>query len=263
VLLTRAHRGMTLVSSAGPALHIEASAREVFDVVGAGDTVIATLSLALGAKLDLGESARLANFAAGVVVGKRGTATVTQTELADEVLRLSRGSLQALQSKIMSRSDAVELARTWRKNGFKVGFTNGCFDILHVGHLAILAFSRQNSGRLIVAVNSDASVKRLKEPGRPINSEIDRAMVLAALSVVDAVVVFEEDTPLAMIEQLNPDVLIKGADYSVDNIVGAKHVLSYGGKVLTCELVPGKSTTRVVKLLRGNGGNLGHPSTHA
>jgi D-beta-D-heptose 7-phosphate kinase / D-beta-D-heptose 1-phosphate adenosyltransferase len=255
VLLTRAHRGMTLIGSGRPAVHIEASAREVFDVVGAGDTVIATLSLALGAKLDLAESAQLANFAAGVVVGKRGTATVTQTELADEVMRLSRGSLKALQNKIMSRQDAAELARTWRKNGFKLGFTNGCFDILHVGHLAILSFSRQNSGRLIVAVNSDASVKRLKEPGRPINSETDRAMVLAALSVVDAVVVFDEDTPLALIEELNPDVLVKGADYTVDTIVGARHVLSYGGKVLTCELVPGKSTTRMVNVLRGKASN--------
>jgi D-beta-D-heptose 7-phosphate kinase/D-beta-D-heptose 1-phosphate adenosyltransferase len=255
VLLTRAHRGMTLVDSGQPAVHIEASAREVFDVVGAGDTVIATLSLALGAKLNMEEAARLANFAAGVVVGKRGTATVTQTELADEVLRLSRGSLTALQNKIMSRQDAIELARTWRKNGFKVGFTNGCFDLLHVGHLSILAFSRQNSGRLIVAVNSDASVKRLKEPGRPINSENDRAMVLAALSAVDAVVIFGEDTPLALIEELNPDVLVKGADYSVDNIVGARHVMSYGGKVLTCELVPGKSTTRVVNVLRGKASN--------
>lgn len=259
VLLTRAHRGMTLVRTGSLPVHIEASAREVFDVVGAGDTVIATLSLALGAKLDLPEAARLANFAAGVVVGKRGTATVTQTELADEVLRLSRGSLQALQNKIMSREEAVELARTWRKNGFKVGFTNGCFDILHVGHLAILTFSRQHSGRLIVAVNSDASVKRLKEAGRPINSQNDRAMVLAALSAVDAVVVFDEDTPLSLIEELNPDVLVKGADYTVENIVGAQHVLSHGGKVLTCELVPGKSTTRVVNVLR----NADSLDTHA
>jgi D-beta-D-heptose 7-phosphate kinase/D-beta-D-heptose 1-phosphate adenosyltransferase len=251
VLLTRAQRGMTLVGVGRPVVHIEASAREVFDVVGAGDTVIATLSLALGAKLDLTEAARLANFAAGVVVGKRGTATVTQTELADEVVRLTQGSLQGLRDKIMSRESVVELARTWRKNGFKVGFTNGCFDLLHVGHLGLLTYSRQNSGRLIVAVNSDASVKRLKEPGRPINSENDRAMVLAALSVVDAVVVFGEDTPLSMIEELNPDVLVKGADYTIENIVGAAHVLSYGGKVLTCGLVPGKSTSRVVDVLRG------------
>jgi D-beta-D-heptose 7-phosphate kinase/D-beta-D-heptose 1-phosphate adenosyltransferase len=251
VLLTRAQRGMTLVGRGRPAIHIEASAREVFDVVGAGDTVVATLSLALGAKLDMTEAARLANFAAGLVVGKRGTATVTQTELADEVLRLSRGSLQGLRTKIVSREGAVELARTWRRNGFKAGFTNGCFDILHVGHLTLLTFARQNCGRLIVAVNSDASVKRLKAPGRPINPEGDRTMVLAALSVVDAVVVFDEDTPLALIEELNPDVLVKGADYTIDNIVGAAHVLSQGGRVLTCELVPGKSTSKVVSLARG------------
>jgi D-beta-D-heptose 7-phosphate kinase / D-beta-D-heptose 1-phosphate adenosyltransferase len=254
VLLTRAHRGMTLVGPSGATLHLPASAREVFDVVGAGDTAIATLSLALGAKLQLGEAARLANCAAGVVVGKRGTATVTQTELADELARINGGSLRALQNKIMSREDVVELAKTWRKNGFKVGFTNGCFDILHVGHLSILGFSKQNSGRLIVAVNSDASVKRLKEPGRPINSENDRAMVLAALSAVDAVVIFDEDTPLEMIKELNPDVLVKGADYTIDKIVGSAHVLSYGGQVLTCELVPGKSTTRVVNILHGKVG---------
>ncbi len=257
VLLTRAQRGMTLVGGGRPSVHIEASAREVFDVVGAGDTVIATLALALGAELDLAEAARLANFAAGVVVGKRGTATVTQTELADEMLRLSRGSLQALQDKIMPLEGLLDMARIWRKNGFKVGFTNGCFDILHIGHLAILTYARQNSGKLIVAVNSDASVKRLKEPGRPINSENDRAMVLAALSAVDAVVIFNEDTPLEMIQALNPDVLVKGADYTIDAIVGAPHVLSYGGKVLRCELVPGKSTTRVLNVLQGKASSLG------
>ena len=255
VLVTRAHRGMTLVAGGVPAVHIEASAREVFDVVGAGDTVIATLSLALGAQLELPVASRLANLAAGVAVGKRGTATVTQTELADEAMRSNHGSLQGLRSKIMSREDAAALAQTWRRNGFKVGFTNGCFDILHVGHLAILSFSRQNSGRLIVAVNSDASVRRLKEAGRPINSQNDRAMVLAALSAVDAVVIFDEDTPLEMIEMLSPDVLIKGADYSIDQIVGSAHVLGQGGKVITCELVPGKSTTRVVDTLRGRAGS--------
>jgi D-beta-D-heptose 7-phosphate kinase/D-beta-D-heptose 1-phosphate adenosyltransferase len=209
------------------------------------------LSLALGASGDLVESARLANIAAGVVVGKRGTATVTQTELADEVLRLSHGNLQSLRNKIMSREDAVKLARTWRKNGHRVGFTNGCFDILHVGHLAILAFSRQNCGRLIVAVNSDASVKRLKGAGRPINSQNDRAMVLAALWAVDSVVMFDEDTPLEIIREVNPDVLIKGADYAIETIVGASHVLSYGGKVLRCDLVPSKSTSQLVTVLRG------------
>jgi D-beta-D-heptose 7-phosphate kinase/D-beta-D-heptose 1-phosphate adenosyltransferase len=254
VLVTRAHRGMTLVRHGASPVHIPAGAREVFDVVGAGDTVIATLSLALGAKRDLEEAAHVANAAAGVVVGKRGTATVTQTELADELARESGGSLQALKNKIVSRQDALDLAQTWRKNGLKVGFTNGCFDILHVGHLSILTFAKLNSGKLIVAVNSDASVRRLKQAGRPINPEIDRAMVLAALSAVDAVVVFDEDTPLEMIQSINPDVLVKGADYTIDTIVGAQHVLSQGGRVLTCDLVPGKSTTRVIDVMRASVG---------
>jgi D-beta-D-heptose 7-phosphate kinase/D-beta-D-heptose 1-phosphate adenosyltransferase len=250
VLLTRAHRGMTLVGGSAGVSHIRASAREVFDVVGAGDTVIATLALAIGAKLELRDAARLANLAAGIVVGKRGTATVTQTELAEELLRVEGGTLTAMQRKIMPLEEVVHLAHTWRKNGLEVGFTNGCFDILHIGHLSILSFAKQNSGKLIVAVNSDASVRRLKEAGRPINPESDRAMVLAALSVVDAVVIFDEDTPLGMIEKIDPDVLIKGGDYTVDTIVGSAHVLAHGGKVLTCPLIPGKSTTRVLSLVR-------------
>ena len=155
----------------------------------------------------------------------------------------------------MSRQDAEDLAQTWRKNGLKVGFTNGCFDILHVGHLSILTFAKHHCGKLIVAVNSDASVRRLKQAGRPINPEIDRAMVLAALSAVDAVVVFDEDTPREMIERIDPDVLVKGADYTIDKIVGAQHVLSHGGKVLTCDLVPGKSTTRVINVMRATRGD--------
>jgi D-beta-D-heptose 7-phosphate kinase/D-beta-D-heptose 1-phosphate adenosyltransferase len=253
VLLTRGARGMTLVRPPADALHIQASARDVFDVVGAGDTALATLALALGARFELPEAARLANLAAGIVVGKRGTATVTQTELADELARVQGGSLRALHDKIMTLPEAVKLAQTWRKNGLKVGFTNGCFDILHVGHLAILHFAQQHSGKLIVAVNSDASVRRLKAVGRPINPEQDRSMVLAALSAVDAVVIFDEDTPLSLIEQINPDVLVKGGDYTIETIVGSAHVLSYGGKVLTCPLVPGKSTSNVLGLVRGAG----------
>ncbi len=254
VLITRAHRGMTLIGAGQPALHIRASAREVFDVVGAGDTVIATLALALGASIPLPEAAALANRAAGVVVRKRGTATVTQTELADELAVSSGASLRDLQVKILSGDDVLEAAATWRRNGLTIGFTNGCFDILHVGHLSILGFARQHCGRLIVAVNSDASVKRLKGNDRPINPEYDRAMVLAALSAVDGVVIFEQDTPLETIRLLNPDVLVKGADYSIDKIVGAEHVQAYGGRVLTCELVVGKSTTNVLGALRGVAG---------
>lgn len=255
ILLTRAHRGMTLVGHGYATLHLRASAREVFDVVGAGDTVIATLSLALGAGIPLSDAADLANRAAGIVVRKRGTATVTQTELADEMALSGIGSLRGLQAKILSQTEAMEAAQTWRRNGLTVGFTNGCFDILHIGHLAILNFAREHCGRLIVAVNSDTSVKRLKGPTRPINPEYDRAMVLAALSAVDGVVIFGEDTPLEMIRLLNPDVLVKGADYSLDKIVGADHVISHGGQVLTCDLVAGKSTTKVVDVMRSTTAN--------
>jgi D-beta-D-heptose 7-phosphate kinase/D-beta-D-heptose 1-phosphate adenosyltransferase len=251
VLVTRAHRGMTLVASSGEARHIAASAREVFDVVGAGDTVVATLALALGVGHDITTAAMLANTAAGIVVGKRGTATVSQTELRDALQQEAHGGLKQLRDKIVTLAKAQALVESWRKDGYKIGFTNGCFDILHIGHLSILNFSRAHSGRLIVGVNSDASVRRLKGQSRPINHEHDRALLLAGMAAVDAVVLFDEDTPLGLIEGLQPDVLVKGADYTVDRIVGADVVLGRGGRVLTCELVPGRSTSNVVNAVMG------------
>lgn len=250
VLVTRAHRGMTLVTQDGSSQHIAASAREVFDVVGAGDTVVATLALSLALGQSLPEAAMLANTAAGIVVGKRGTATVSQTELRDALQREAHGGLQQLHDKIVTLGQARTLVESWRRDGFKVGFTNGCFDILHIGHLSILNFARAHSGRLIVGVNSDASVKRLKGEARPINPQDDRALLLAGMAAVDAVVIFDEDTPLALIEGLQPDVLVKGADYTVDRIVGADVVRQRGGQVLTCELVPDRSTSRVVEAVR-------------
>lgn len=249
VLVTRAHRGMTLVPREGLPAQLPASAREVFDVVGAGDTVVATLALVLGTGESLLEAARLANLAAGIVVGKRGTATVTQAELTEGLTRLGQGSLQSLQGKVFNLSALLPLLEIWRQQGHKVGFTNGCFDLLHVGHLSILSYSRSHCGRLVVGVNSDASVKRLKGADRPINSAEDRATVLAALAAVDAVVIFDEDTPLELIRAIQPDVLVKGADYSVDKIVGADLVLARGGQVLTSELIPGRSTSRIVDTL--------------
>lgn len=246
VLVTRAHRGMTLVPAKAEATHIAASAREVFDVVGAGDTVVATLALSLGVGHTMEVAAMLANTAAGIVVGKRGTATVSQTELRDALQQEAHGGLKQLHDKIVTLTEAKALVESWRRDGYKVGFTNGCFDILHIGHLSILNFARAHSGRLIVGVNSDASVKRLKGATRPVNAEDDRALLLAGMAAVDAVVLFEEDTPLNVIDGLQPDVLIKGADYTVDRIVGADVVLSRGGQVLTCELVPGRSTSNVV-----------------
>jgi D-beta-D-heptose 7-phosphate kinase/D-beta-D-heptose 1-phosphate adenosyltransferase len=251
VLVTRAHRGMTLVSAQGAPVHIPASAKEVFDVVGAGDTVVATLALSLGAGQAMADAARLANTAAGIVVGKRGTATVSQTELSDAVHQEGQGGMKLLEDKVVSLADAQKLVEGWRRDGYKVGFTNGCFDILHIGHLSILNFSRAHCGRLIVGVNTDASVKRLKGESRPINNEGDRALLLAGLSAVDAVVLFDEDTPLQAIEALQPDVLVKGADYTIDRIVGAPVVLARGGQVLTSELVPGRSTSRVVNIVQG------------
>jgi D-beta-D-heptose 7-phosphate kinase/D-beta-D-heptose 1-phosphate adenosyltransferase len=250
VLVTRAHRGMTLVTASGQHVHVRASAREVYDVVGAGDTVVATLALSLGAKHLIADAANLANLAAGIVVGKRGTATVSQSELLDELQREGHGGLKTLEDKVLTLDEAKHLVEGWHREGYKVGFTNGCFDLLHVGHLSILGYARAQCGKLIVGVNSDASVRRLKGPSRPINIEDDRALVLAGLAAVDAVVIFGEDTPLTLITELMPDVLIKGADYTVDNIVGAKEVLAHGGKVLTCPLIPGRSTTQVVETLR-------------
>jgi len=250
VLVTRAHRGMTLVLSNGEASHIAASAREVFDVVGAGDTVVATLALSLGVKHELSLAAMLANTAAGIVVGKRGTATISQTELRDAIQHAANGGLKQLHDKIVCLSEAQALVDSWRRDGYKVGFTNGCFDILHIGHLSILNYARAHSGRLIVGVNSDASVKRLKGASRPVNAEDDRALLLAGMAAVDAVVLFDEDTPLKVIEGLLPDVLIKGADYTVDRIVGADLVLGRGGQVLTCELVPGRSTSNIVNAVK-------------
>jgi D-beta-D-heptose 7-phosphate kinase / D-beta-D-heptose 1-phosphate adenosyltransferase len=247
VLITRGHKGVSCIARGDAAVHFPASAREVFDVVGAGDTLVATLALALGAKEELEAASRFANVAAGVVVGKRGTATVSASELEDEIVRLSMGSLASLDAKIYSIHDLLTTVATWRRDGQKIGFTNGCFDLLHVGHLSLLNFARSQCDRLIVGLNGDGSAKRLKGPTRPINGEHDRAMVLAGLSSVNAVVIFGQDTPLETIRAISPDVLVKGADYAVEQIVGRDIVLANGGKVLTCEIVPQKSTTRVVK----------------
>jgi len=252
ILVTRAERGMTLVSRDAAPLHIASRAREVADVVGAGDTVVATLSLAVGAKAALGEAARIANAAAGIVVGKRGTATPTRSELVEELDGGVRRGLAPPQVKVLTREEAQERRAAWQQDGLKVGFTNGCFDILHVGHLAILDFARAHCDRLVVGVNTDASVKRLKGPERPVNSEADRALLLAALAMVDAVVLFGEDTPQEIIAELQPDVLVKGADYTVAQIVGADIVLTRGGEVLRCELVPGRSTTSTIARLRAD-----------
>lgn len=253
LLITRAEQGMSLIQKEEQAVHIRSVAKEVFDVVGAGDTVVASLAVFLGTGRSLAEASRLANLAAGVVVGKAGTATVSLYELVEAIQQqeMVDDPQNSIKNKITSRDELKQLSMQWKAKGLKVGFTNGCFDLLHVGHVSLLTFARAQCDKLVIGLNSDASVKRLKGENRPVNGETDRAYVLAALQSVDSVVIFEEDTPQNMIEMLTPDVLIKGADYSIDQIVGAQHVLAHGGRVKTFELIPGKSSTGMIEKAKG------------
>ncbi len=241
ILLTRSERGMSLYREGRPALHLPAKAREVFDVSGAGDTVAGTLALGLAAGLPLETAMALANTAAGVVVGKRGTATVSPTELLEEI-----GPHGGFARTPLSWDAARALRSTWAAQGLSVGFANGCFDILHPGHISLLRQAAAACDRLVVALNTDASVRRLKGPERPAQTERARAEVMAAIRGVDAVVLFDQDTPLDLIRLLEPDVLIKGADYAEDQIVGADLVKARGGRIVRAELAPGQSTTAIL-----------------
>jgi D-beta-D-heptose 7-phosphate kinase/D-beta-D-heptose 1-phosphate adenosyltransferase len=245
VVVTRGNDGVTLVDDSG-ARHFPAEAAEVYDVAGAGDTAVATLAAALAARLELPVAVRLANIAAGVVVGKVGTAVARE---ADLLAALSpQGS--ALR-KIVSREAAIEHVQRWHHKGWRVGFTNGCFDLLHPGHLHLLEEAREACDRLVVGLNSDPSVRRLKGAGRPVQPEAARAAVLASLASVDLVTVFEEDTPEALIAALHPDMLVKGANYTLDQVVGADLVHGWGGMVVLAELLPGHSTAATVERIRG------------
>lgn len=246
VLATRGERGMTLAQGDGTLRHIPAVAREVFDVSGAGDTVVAVLGAGLAVGGSLIEAARLANIAAGIVVGKAGTAVVRPGELRRA---LHASALLEVDAKLADQDSLADQVERWRRDGLAVGFTNGCFDLLHPGHLHMLNQARQACDRLIVGLNSDSSVRRLKGGGRPVQGETARAAVLASLSDVDRVVIFAEDTPLNLIEQLRPDVLIKGADYRLDQVVGAALVQGYGGRVLLADLLPGHSTSETLSRL--------------
>lgn len=251
VVATRSEKGMSVIDATG-AHHISTQAREVFDVSGAGDTVIASFALSLASGCDRAAAAAIANAAAGVVVGKRGTASLSADELSGALLR-SQGAV-AHKDAILDADAAQRMVTAWRREGLSVGFTNGCFDILHAGHVSLLHAARAQCDRLVLGLNSDASVRRLKGEGRPVNDQHDRACVLAALASIDAVVVFEEDTPLRLIEALKPDILVKGADYTVDQVVGGDVVQAYGGRVVLVDLVAGKSTTGTIGKLRAGSG---------
>jgi D-beta-D-heptose 7-phosphate kinase/D-beta-D-heptose 1-phosphate adenosyltransferase len=243
VLVTRAGKGVSLGLRGKPVRHFPTATREVFDASGAGDTALAALGLALAAGAQIETAIGFAQLASGVAIGKAGTATVTPDELVEAVL--AAHSAQA-EGKVATLQRMVEEVARWRAQGLRVGFTNGCFDILHKGHVAYLAQARSWCDRLIVGVNSDASVRALKGEGRPVNDLESRALVLAALRSVDLVAPFEEATPLKLIEAARPDVLIKGADYTEDQVVGAAEVKSWGGEVRLAEIVEGYSTTAAI-----------------
>src|SRR5579883_695090 len=243
VLVSLSQEGMILVEAEGGVHKLAAAAREVYDVSGAGDTAIAALAAALACGMSRLEAAHLANVAAGVVVGKIGTAVAHAGEIAEV---LAHGA-DALAGKVQPLAGALEQVERWRHRGLKIGFTNGCFDLLHPGHVSLLEQSRETCDRLVVGLNSDASVRRLKGEGRPVQGEAARAAVLASLASVDLVVVFPEDTPAALIAALRPDVLVKGADYRIEEVVGADLVRSWGGKVILAALAPGHSTTATIR----------------
>ncbi|HKN07984.1 MAG TPA: D-glycero-beta-D-manno-heptose 1-phosphate adenylyltransferase, partial [Pseudomonadota bacterium] len=244
MIVTRGAHGMSVIDTRGSAVHLPTRALQVFDVSGAGDTVVSTISLALSCGARVIDAAELANIAAGIVVGKRGTATVTPGEII-AALRPSDGHSDP--QKIFALDTVLQLVRSWREQGLTIAFTNGCFDLLHPGHISLLEQARRTADRLIVGLNSDESIRRLKGPDRPMQSEIARATVLAAVKSVDAVIIFAEDTPLNLIEALEPDVLVKGADYTPDTVVGADMVTARGGKLVLAPLLEGHSTSNTVK----------------
>ncbi|MDG1682659.1 MAG: bifunctional D-glycero-beta-D-manno-heptose-7-phosphate kinase/D-glycero-beta-D-manno-heptose 1-phosphate adenylyltransferase HldE [Luminiphilus sp.] len=246
ILVTRSEAGMTLIQAGSPPQHLAASAREVYDVTGAGDTVIAVMAGCLSAGLPLSESARFANQAAGIVVAKLGTASVTPAEL-----RAIPASEPRLSNKtgVMSESDLLVEIEQAKLTGQRVVMTNGCFDILHPGHVSYLQQASAQGDLLVVAVNDDDSVRRLKGPSRPVNPTADRMAILAALACVEFVVPFSEDTPARLIEAVAPDVLVKGGDYKVEEIAGHESVLARGGRVITLDFVEGHSTSGMLARL--------------
>lgn len=248
VLVTRAAKGISLAVRGEPVRHFPSTPREVFDVSGAGDTTLAALGLALAAGAGYPDAIAFAQLAAGVAVGKVGTATVSPDEMVEALITAHMAPAEA---KVATAARMVDEVARWRAKGLRVGFTNGCFDILHKGHVAYLAQARSWCDRLIVGLNSDPSVRALKGEGRPVNELESRALVLAGLAGVDLVVPFDEATPLKLIEAARPDILVKGADYAEHEVVGADLVKSWGGEVRLAAIVEGYSTTAAIARMGG------------
>jgi D-beta-D-heptose 7-phosphate kinase/D-beta-D-heptose 1-phosphate adenosyltransferase len=249
LLVTRGPKGMAAMERSGDGMLIPTMAREVYDVSGAGDTVIATLTVAAAAGCTFLEAAKLANIAAGIVVGKVGTQPITRMELEASVKMNGFESCAAFSNKITSLSAAETQIKAWKATEQRIVFTNGCFDLLHPGHIHLLNCARKLGDRLVVGMNSDASVRRLKGPQRPILDERARASLLGSLDAVDLVVTFDEDTPENMLRVLKPDTLVKGDDYRANDVIGREIVESYGGKIHLVPILKGYSTTGITKLV--------------
>ncbi len=243
LLITRSEEGMSLFSRLAAPMHIPTVAREVFDVSGAGDTVLASLAAGMAAGMEMVEAARLANITAGIAVAKLGTSTVAPAEIINAVALAHSDS----DSKIKNRDVLAVLVEAEKARGKRVVFTNGCFDLLHAGHVKYLQKARTLGDLLVLGLNSDASVRRLKGEKRPLIGERERAHILAALDCIDYVVIFEEDTPLELIAALKPHILVKGGDYTPEAVVGRELVESYGGRVELVSFVDGKSTTNIIE----------------
>ncbi len=248
LLVTRGEHGMTLIQPGNEVLHLKAESHEVYDVTGAGDTVIATLAAALACNYDMGQATALANMAAGMVVEKLGAATVTVAELN------AKQPARTLATGIMDSALAADTIQIARSNNERIVMTNGCFDILHSGHISYLEQARALGDKLLVAVNSDDSVRELKGDSRPVNPLPDRMKILSALSCVDMVVAFGEQTPAALIELLQPDILVKGGDYTEDQIAGAEFVKTHGGEVVILPFQEGCSTSLILEKIKNNNG---------
>jgi D-beta-D-heptose 7-phosphate kinase/D-beta-D-heptose 1-phosphate adenosyltransferase len=240
--VTLGEKGIALLQATSQ-FQAPAIARQVFDVSGAGDTVIAVLALALACQVPIHTAAQLANVAAGIVVSKVGTVPICREELLGA---LSEQRPTTMEEKVLTLDHLIIRVAAWRASGQRVVFTNGCFDLVHIGHIRLLEQARQKGERLIVGLNSDDSVRQLKGPMRPIVGERERARVVAALNAVDAVVVFPERTPLRLIESIRPDVLVKGGDYTEEMVIGAAEVRAWGGRFELIPLVEGVSSTRLI-----------------
>ena len=244
MVVTLGSRGMLVVPASGPEVAVPAHRHEVYDVTGAGDTAIAVLTLALAARAPLAQAAQLANAAAGVSVCQVGAVAVSAASIRDALASHPEG-------KLLSRAELATRGATWRAEGKRIVFSNGCFDLLHAGHLALLSHAAKLGDVLVLAINSDDSVRRLKGPERPLVPQAERAALLAALSFVDAVTIFDEDTPLEVLQTVRPHVLVKGGDYQPAEVIGRELVEAAGGRVVIVPLTPEKSTSSLVARIRG------------